>query len=209
MAEWQGPVSRRRFLGVLGALTLGTAGLAACGTTSNTPAAATSAATAATAPTASAPAATATPAPIAATPAAAARTTSAAATAAGARTTAPAAAASGGEGDVPNGTYGGSKFFSTVVDQKVDIASVAGAVKWDKAQYTTKAGDVTFVVKNQGPMLHQFGVEGNGIAYESDNLSPNTTTNLTIKGLKSGEYDIACNFGKHRAAGMVAKLMVS
>lgn len=33
MAAWQRPVSRRRFLGALGALTLGTVALAACGTT--------------------------------------------------------------------------------------------------------------------------------------------------------------------------------
>jgi uncharacterized cupredoxin-like copper-binding protein len=58
-------------------------------------------------------------------------------------------------------------------------------------------------------MQHQFGIEGNGIQYESGNLDPNTTTNLTIAGLKAGTYDVVCNFPGHKAGGMVAKLVVS
>lgn len=158
IAAQQQPVSRRHFLGLLGAMTLGTAALAACGNTA----------------------------------------------------TATTGAASGGAGgEVSNGTYGGSKFFGTVVAQKVDVSAVQGALKWDKAQYTATAGDVTFVVKNPGPMPHQIGIEGNGIQYESDNLAPNTTTNLTIMGLKAGTYDLVCNFPGHKAAGMVAKFAVS
>lgn len=147
----QRPVSRRHFLGLLGAMALGAATLAACGNT----------------------------------------------------------ASGGAGGEVSNGTYGGSKFTSAVTAQKVDVSAVQGAVKWDKAQYTATAGDVTFVVKNPGPMPHQFGIEGNGIQYESGNLDPNTTTNLTITGLKAGTYDVVCNFPGHKAAGMVAKLVVS
>jgi uncharacterized cupredoxin-like copper-binding protein len=150
----QQPVSRRHFLGLLGALTLGTAALAACG----------NAATATT---------------------------------------------GGAGGEVSNGTYGGAKFTSAVTAQKVDVSAVQGALKWDKAQYTATAGDVTFVVKNPGPMQHQFGIEGNGIQYESGNLDPNTTTNLTIAGLKAGTYDVVCNVPGHKAGGMVAKLVVS
>jgi uncharacterized cupredoxin-like copper-binding protein len=115
----------------------------------------------------------------------------------------------GAGGEVPNGTYGGSKFSSAVTAQKVDVAAVANALKWDKAQYTATAGDVTFVVKNPTTTSHQFGVEGNGSMYESGDFGPNTTTNLTIKGLKAGTYDIVCNFPGHKAAGMVAKLAVS
>jgi uncharacterized cupredoxin-like copper-binding protein len=229
MTGRQQSISRRQFLTTLGVLAAGTAALAACGTAA-TP---TAAPVATTAPVAStAPAATATTAPAAAAssaPSAAAssapataastaptaavstatRASTATAAAPGTRTTATASAAAAGEGDVPNGNYGGSKYFSVVVDQKVEISSVAGALRWDKAQYTAKAGDVTFVTKNQGPMPHQLGIEGNGIKYESANLAPNTTTNLTIKGLKAGEYDVVCNVGNHKAQGMVAKLMVS
>jgi len=110
---------------------------------------------------------------------------------------------------VPNGTYGGTPFSGTVATQQVAVAAVQGALKWDKAQYTATAGDVTFAVQNPGPMQHQFGIEGNGLRYESGNLDPHTTTNLTIAGLKAGTYDVVCNFPGHKAAGMVAKLVVA
>jgi len=112
-------------------------------------------------------------------------------------------------GEVPNGTYGGTRFSSAVATQKVDVAAVQGALKWDKAQYAATAGDVTFVVKNPGPLQHQLGIGGNGLMYESGNLDPNTTTNLTIMGLKAGTYDLVCNFPGHKAGGMVAKLAVA
>lgn len=127
-------------------------------------------------------------------------------------------ARSGGEGgggaaggDVPNGQYGGSRFWSEVTAQQVTVvADPSGALRWDKAEYTAKSGDVTFVVQNPSPVQHQFGVEGNGIKYESGNISGgNTTTNLTIKGLPPGEYMIVCNFIGHKEGGMVAKLTVT
>jgi len=227
MIERQQRVSRRQFLTTLGVLATGTAALAACGAAAN-PTVAPAATTAPTAPAAaasSAPSATTSSAPTAAasiapttaassTPIAAVSiatraSTATAATPAGTRTTATASAAASGEGDVPNGNFGGSKFYSAVVDQKVEISSVMGALKWDKAQYTAKVGDVTFVVKNLGPMPHQLGVETSATKYESGVLAANTTTNLTIKGLAAGDYDLVCNIPGHKAAGMVAKLTVS
>ena len=113
-------------------------------------------------------------------------------------------------GDVANAPYRGSKFYSQVVDQKVSVAAdPTGALRWDKTEYTATAGDVTFVVANPSPVQHQFGIEGNGISYQSGNLGGGTTTNLTIKGLPPGEYMIVCNFPGHREGGMVAKLTVT
>ncbi len=156
MAEWHGPVSRRRFLVLAGGAALGAAALAACGTSANAAAGPTS-----------------------------------------------------GVGDVPNGTYGGSKFSGAVAAQRVAIAATTTGLQWDKAQYAATAGDVTFVVTNPAPFPHQLGVEGNGVRYESGELGPNTTTNLTIRGLKAGEYELVCNFPGHKAAGMVARLTVA
>ena len=115
----------------------------------------------------------------------------------------------GGGGDVPNGTYGGSKFSGAVVAQRVAIAATTTGLQWDKAQYAATAGDVTFVVTNPAAFPHQLGVEGNGVRYESGELGSNTTTNLTIRGLKAGEYELVCNFPGHKAGGMVAKLTVA
>ena len=113
-------------------------------------------------------------------------------------------------GDVPNGQYRGSRFWSEVSAQTVDVSTdPSGALRWDKTEYTAKAGDVTFVVKNPSPVQHQFGVEGNGITFESGNLSGGSTNNLTIKGLTPGVYQIVCNFPGHKEGGMVAKLTVT
>jgi len=169
MTTQNGPVSRRRFLTMVGGVALGAAALAACGSN----------ATATTGSTG------------------------------GAGTTGTAVSTGSAGGDVSNGTYGGTKFFSTVADQKVDIAATTTGLKWDKTEYTAKAGDVTFVTKNPATFPHQLGIEGNGIMYESGDLVANTTTNLTIKGLKAGSYDVVCNYPGHKAAGMVAKLTVA
>ena len=134
----------------------------------------------------------------------------AALTACGTNANAASGSASGGAGgDVPNGTYGGSKFSSAVVAQQVPVVALVNTLKWDKAQYTAAAGDVTFVVQNPATFPHQFGVEGNGVRYESGDLKPNTTTNLTVKGLKAGEYELVCNYPGHKTAGMVAVLTVA
>lgn len=112
-------------------------------------------------------------------------------------------------GDVPSGSYRGSRFWSEVAAQKADVAAdPSGALRWDKTEYTATTGDVTFVVKNPSPVQHQFAVEGNGVSYQSGNLSGGSTNNLTIKGLPPGEYLIVCNFPGHKEGGMVAKLTV-
>ncbi len=112
-------------------------------------------------------------------------------------------------GDVPNGPYRGSRFYSEVTAQTVNVAAdPTGGLKWDKPEYTATAGDVTFVVSNPSPVQHQFGVEGTDTNYQSGNLGGGTTTNLTIKGLQPGEYQLPCNFPGHREGGMVSKLIV-
>jgi plastocyanin len=93
--------------------------------------------------------------------------------------------------------------------QQIQIAAdPSGALKWDKATYEAQAGDVTFVVTNKSVSTHNFAVEGGNVKAQSPNFGSNTTNSFTLKGLKAGEYVIACNFPGHRAAGMVAKLIV-
>ena len=96
-----------------------------------------------------------------------------------------------------------------IVAQQVPVAAdPGGALKWDRVSYEAIAGDITFVVKNSGPVGHQFSLEGNGVIYKSPNFGPNTTNMYTVKGLLAGEYQIVCNYPGHKAAGMVAKLTV-
>jgi uncharacterized cupredoxin-like copper-binding protein len=110
------------------------------------------------------------------------------------------AGASGNNGD----------FTSELTAQRVEVAtSPDGTLKWDRAAYAARAGDVTFVVKNPSPLPHRFGVEGNGVSAHSNDLGAGKTGNYTLKGLQAGEYQIICNYPGHSQAGMVAKLTIS
>ena len=123
-----------------------------------------------------------------------------------------ATASGGGAGQAVGATNNGAitTFSGDTVAQQVPVATDAsGALKWDRATYTAKAGDVTFVVTNTGSGFHNFAVEGPNVSAQSKNFGGNSTNMFTIKGLPPGEYLIVCNYPGHRAAGMVAKLIVT
>jgi uncharacterized cupredoxin-like copper-binding protein len=123
----------------------------------------------------------------------------------------PALAACGSEttgSDSGTGDAGG--FATELAEQRVAVAAARnGAMRWDRDQYTARAGDVTFVVSNPSMLPHRFGVEGNGVNAHSGNVSPGKTYHYTLKGLQPGEYQLVCDYPGHRQAGMVAKLTVA
>jgi uncharacterized cupredoxin-like copper-binding protein len=119
----------------------------------------------------------------------------------------PALAACGSTTAGANGTSGG--FSSEPAAQRVEVSAAPdGTLRWDRAAYQAKAGDVTFVVKNPSPIQHRFGVEGNGLNAHSGDLAAGKTGTYTLTGLRAGEYQIVCDYPGHRAAGMVARLTV-
>ncbi len=70
------------------------------------------------------------------------------------------------------------------------------------------AGEVTFVVINQGQSNHNFAVKGDGIETSlENNLGPGETARLTLH-LTPGEYQIECPVGSHAAQGMAHTLVV-
>jgi plastocyanin len=115
-----------------------------------------------------------------------------------------AAAVSGAGGDAPITAFADG----TATQQVLVAADPTGALKWDRAVYEAQAGDVTFVVSNKSSSPHNFAVEGPNVKAQGPNFGANTTTTYTLRGLKPGEYQIICNYPGHRAAGMVAKLIV-
>src|SRR5262249_43860627 len=98
--------------------------------------------------------------------------------------TAAGAATSGGGGDAPITAFS----LETVAQQVPVAADPTGALKWDKATYEARAGDVTFVVTNKSASPHNFAVEGGNVRAQSKNLGANTTSSFTLKGLQPGEY---------------------
>ncbi|MDR7435062.1 MAG: cupredoxin domain-containing protein [Armatimonadota bacterium] len=68
-----------------------------------------------------------------------------------------------------------------------------------------KPGKVTFVIKNQGAVEHNFVIEGVG---EVDKIAPGETKKLEVT-LQPGTYKVVCNLPGHQEAGMEATLTVS
>lgn len=107
------------------------------------------------------------------------------------------------------GTNGGDTFSTETVAQQVQVAAdPSGALRWDKATYEATAGDISFTVRNTSSMPHQFTIEGNGVNYRSPNIKANSAGTYTVLGLPAGEYKIVCDYPGHKAAGMVARLIV-
>ncbi len=71
------------------------------------------------------------------------------------------------------------------------------------------AGKVTFVVENTGKIQHDLALEGAGVPASTKTplISPGQSAKLTVT-LAAGTYTLYCTVPGHRAAGMVAKLVV-
>jgi len=72
-----------------------------------------------------------------------------------------------------------------------------------------KAGRVTFVVENAGKIQHDLALQGAGVSASTKTplISPGQTAKLTVT-LAAGTYTLYCTVPGHRAAGMVATLVV-
>ena len=74
---------------------------------------------------------------------------------------------------------------------------------------TAKAGKVTLDVKNDGAIVHNLNVEGNGIEEKKTaDLQPGSSGKLTVD-LKPGKYEMYCSIDGHRASGMEGTITVS
>ena len=71
------------------------------------------------------------------------------------------------------------------------------------------AGKVTFVVTNAGKIQHDLTLEGAGVSASTKTplISSGKSAKLTVT-LAAGTYTLYCSVPGHRAAGMVAKLVV-
>ena len=71
-----------------------------------------------------------------------------------------------------------------------------------------KTGTYTFDVKNNGTITHALGVEGNGVAQKTGDISPGSSATLTVTLSKNGSYEVYCPIDGHRQSGMEASLSV-
>lgn len=87
------------------------------------------------------------------------------------------------------------------------VAISATDFAFDPANPTVKAGAVTFNVTNDGKVVHEFEVEGNGFAKEVEDIEPGESAKLPVN-LEPGTYELVCHLPGHEKAGMVGELTV-
>ena len=73
---------------------------------------------------------------------------------------------------------------------------------------TAKAGKVTIDAKNDGQIVHNLEVEGNGVEKKTADLQPGSSGKLALN-LKPGKYEMYCAIDGHRASGMEGTITVS
>jgi uncharacterized cupredoxin-like copper-binding protein len=90
--------------------------------------------------------------------------------------------------------------------EEVDVSETEFAI--DPANPNVKAGTVSFNVSNDGEIVHNLEVEGNGIeeVLEQD-LQPGDSGELTVD-LEPGTYEWYCPIGDHADQGMEGELTV-
>ena len=89
--------------------------------------------------------------------------------------------------------------------ETVDISEVEFAI--EPKEVTTKAGEVTFAIANDGSVPHNLEVEGNGIEEVSKTIEGGQKTDLTVN-LEPGEYEMYCAIPGHREQGMEGTVTV-
>jgi plastocyanin len=86
-------------------------------------------------------------------------------------------------------------------------ADSSGALKFDKAKLSAKAGNVTITMDNPSPVAHAVAVEGNGVDQDGKTVEMGGTSTVTAN-LKPGTYEFYCPVDGHKAAGMEGTLTV-
>jgi uncharacterized cupredoxin-like copper-binding protein len=109
-----------------------------------------------------------------------------------------AAAACGGGG----GSSGSSGGKTVQVSEKEWSITVGGTeLTKGTGNASLPTGSVTFDVKNDGSVAHEFEIQGNGIDKKTGSIDPGQSTKLTVD-LKAGKYEIWCPVPGHKEAGM-------
>ena len=115
--------------------------------------------------------------------------------------------AAAGCGSSDNGTTGGAAADTGGGGggQRIEIS--ATDFHFDPPDITADAGEVTFVLTNDGGTGHALEIEGEGVEDETDTIEPGQTAELTVD-LKDGSYEIYCPVDGHREQGMEGTVTV-
>ena len=91
-------------------------------------------------------------------------------------------------------------------DATIDVSAQELSFSLDGSQL--KAGTVTFVVRNNGVMPHDFAIRGNGVNEKTRLLQSGESVTLTVN-LEPGSYTYECTMPGHAQGGMTGTFTVS
>lgn len=94
---------------------------------------------------------------------------------------------------------------SSTTSPNVEVHA-SDALKFDKTEYTAKAGDVTIKYVDDGSLAHTLVVRDKGCKLA---LSGKGDTKTGSVNLTPGTYEIYCDVPGHESSGMKANLVVS
>jgi uncharacterized cupredoxin-like copper-binding protein len=92
----------------------------------------------------------------------------------------------------------------------LSVQLIAREFRFDPREVTAAPGEITFLVKNQGTIEHNFVLDnsaGRTVA-EISVIEPGQALEIQAA-VQAGTYTIYCSLPGHREAGMVATLEVS
>ena len=87
---------------------------------------------------------------------------------------------------------------------KVQVSETEFKITTDLTSF--KAGQITFVAKNDGKIPHDLAVKETGD--KTKEIPPGGTAELKVN-LKPGDYELYCTIPGHEAAGMKLTITVS
>jgi uncharacterized cupredoxin-like copper-binding protein len=113
--------------------------------------------------------------------------------------------AAAGCGSSDNATTGAAAGTGGGGGQRIDVS--ASDFHFDPPDITADAGEVTFVLTNDGQTGHALEIEGQGVEEETDTIEPGQTAELTVD-LKDGTYEFYCPVDGHKEQGMEGTVTV-
>ena len=101
---------------------------------------------------------------------------------------------------------GGGSGSSSAPPSDADLVVVGKEYKYDKTEYTVKAGQIKIAYSNKGALSHDLNIEG--IPAAKIVLGPGQSKTKTVS-VPAGTYKLYCDLSGHEALGMKSVLVVT
>ena len=113
-----------------------------------------------------------------------------------------------GTGALANAVASVSQKPAVEVNGVVEInADPTGQLKFTASSAAASAGKVTLRMQNMSSVMHDIGIEGNGVNVVGPIVANGGVSTVTAD-LKPGSYKFYCSVDGHAAAGMIGPLTV-